>query len=180
MAGIVYRTICAEYGLEAPRTKQWRQNLRRWCLPFVSHFAHFGLGADVDKHQKKAVLIGVAISSDYCFKIETLVFFNFTIILKLINYTSGHLLFKWKTSKYVSGLVCQVDLLTFLKLLFSDEVRTGMYKDLFHPEQLISGKEDAANNYARGHYTVGKEIIDGVMERVRKMVGNNDKNKKRK
>ncbi len=34
-----------------------------------------------------------------------------------------------------------------------DEVRTGTYRQLFHPEQLISGKEDAANNYARGHYT---------------------------
>ncbi len=34
-----------------------------------------------------------------------------------------------------------------------DEVRTGMYRQLFHPEQLISGKEDAANNFARGHYT---------------------------
>lgn len=45
-----------------------------------------------------------------------------------------------------------------------------MYKELFHPDQLISGKEDAANNYARGHYTVGKDIIDRVMERVRKMV----------
>merc|ERR1719192_2684294 len=33
-------------------------------------------------------------------------------------------------------------------------------KQLFHPEQLISGKEDAANNYARGHYTIGKEIVD--------------------
>ncbi len=60
--------------------------------------------------------------------------------------------------------------------LFSDEVRVGKYKELFHPEQLISGKEDAANNYARGHYTVGKEIIDGVMERVRKMVSDNDTN----
>src|SRR2546430_14363891 len=40
-----------------------------------------------------------------------------------------------------------------------DEVRTGTYRQLFHPEQLITGKEDAANNYARGHYTVGKEII---------------------
>uniref|UniRef100_A0A8C7NSN9 Tubulin alpha chain n=1 Tax=Oncorhynchus mykiss TaxID=8022 RepID=A0A8C7NSN9_ONCMY len=50
-----------------------------------------------------------------------------------------------------------------------NEVRTGMYRQLYHPEQLISGKEDAANNYARGHYTVGKEIIDGVLERVRKM-----------
>jgi tubulin alpha len=50
-----------------------------------------------------------------------------------------------------------------------DEVRTGQYKQLFHPEQLISGKEDAANNYARGHYTAGKEIIDGVLDRIRKL-----------
>uniref|UniRef100_A0A7M4E158 Uncharacterized protein n=1 Tax=Crocodylus porosus TaxID=8502 RepID=A0A7M4E158_CROPO len=50
-----------------------------------------------------------------------------------------------------------------------DEIRTGTYHGLFHPEQLISGKEDAANNYARGHYTIGKEIIDTVLSRVRKM-----------
>uniref|UniRef100_A0A5F9DP07 Tubulin/FtsZ 2-layer sandwich domain-containing protein n=1 Tax=Oryctolagus cuniculus TaxID=9986 RepID=A0A5F9DP07_RABIT len=37
---------------------------------------------------------------------------------------------------------------------------------LFHPEQLITGKEDAANNYARGHYTIGKEIIDLVLDRI--------------
>ena len=36
-----------------------------------------------------------------------------------------------------------------------DEIRTGPYRQLFHPEQLINGKEDAANNYARGHYTIG-------------------------
>merc|ERR1712196_469529 len=41
-----------------------------------------------------------------------------------------------------------------------DEVRTGPYRQLYRPEQLISGKEDAANNYARGHYTIGKEIVD--------------------
>uniref|UniRef100_A0A914NM49 Tubulin/FtsZ GTPase domain-containing protein n=1 Tax=Meloidogyne incognita TaxID=6306 RepID=A0A914NM49_MELIC len=41
-----------------------------------------------------------------------------------------------------------------------DEIRTGTYRQLFHPEQLITGKEDAANNYARGHYTIGKELID--------------------
>jgi len=50
-----------------------------------------------------------------------------------------------------------------------DEVRTGQYRQLFHPDQLISGKEDAANNYARGHYTVGKEMIDLTLERVRKL-----------
>lgn len=51
-----------------------------------------------------------------------------------------------------------------------DEIRTGMYRDLFHPEQLITGKEDAANNFARGHYTVGKEIVDDVLDKIRKMV----------
>uniref|UniRef100_G1TKC3 Tubulin alpha chain n=1 Tax=Oryctolagus cuniculus TaxID=9986 RepID=G1TKC3_RABIT len=50
-----------------------------------------------------------------------------------------------------------------------DEVRTGTYRQLFHPEQLITGKEDAANNYARGHYTIGKEIIDLVLDRICKL-----------
>mgnify|MGYP003721405453 CR=1 FL=1 len=50
-----------------------------------------------------------------------------------------------------------------------DEVRTGTYRQLFHPEQLISGKEDAANNYARGHYTIGKEIVDLCLDRIRKL-----------
>ncbi|VEL32655.1 unnamed protein product [Protopolystoma xenopodis] len=50
-----------------------------------------------------------------------------------------------------------------------DEVRTGTYRQLFHPEQLIAGMEDAANNYARGYYTIGKEIIDLVLDRVRKL-----------
>merc|ERR1712037_340787 len=53
-----------------------------------------------------------------------------------------------------------------------DEIRTGTYKQLYHPEQLITGKEDAANNYARGHYTVGKEIIHGVLDRIRKLSDN--------
>ena len=32
-----------------------------------------------------------------------------------------------------------------------DEIRAGAYRALYHPEQLISGKEDAANNFARGY-----------------------------
>uniref|UniRef100_A0A671FSS1 Uncharacterized protein n=1 Tax=Rhinolophus ferrumequinum TaxID=59479 RepID=A0A671FSS1_RHIFE len=54
-----------------------------------------------------------------------------------------------------------------------DEVRTGTYRQLFHPEQLITGKEDAANNYARGHYTIGKEIVDLVLDRIRKLFQTN-------
>jgi tubulin alpha len=53
-----------------------------------------------------------------------------------------------------------------------DEVRTGTYRSLFHPEQMITGKEDASNNYARGHYTVGKEMIDQVLDKVRRVADN--------
>lgn len=54
-----------------------------------------------------------------------------------------------------------------MNIYFTDEVRQGTYRRLFHPEQLITGKEDAANNYARGHYTIGKEIVDLVLDRIR-------------
>ncbi|XP_078589251.1 tubulin alpha-1C chain-like [Branchiostoma floridae x Branchiostoma japonicum] len=47
------------------------------------------------------------------------------------------------------------------------EVPTGKYDQLFHPEQLITGKEDAANNYARAYDTIGKEIVD--LDRIRKL-----------
>lgn len=53
-----------------------------------------------------------------------------------------------------------------------DEIRTGTYRQLFHPETLITGKEDAANNYARGHYTIGKEMVDLVLDRIRKCADN--------
>jgi len=50
-----------------------------------------------------------------------------------------------------------------------DEVRTGAYRGLFHPSSLVTGLEDASNNYARGRYTAGRELIDDTMERLRKM-----------
>ena len=34
---------------------------------------------------------------------------------------------------------------------------------------MITGKEDAANNYARGHYTIGKELIDVTCDKVRRL-----------
>ena len=71
-----------------------------------------------------------------------------------------------------------------------DEVRNGPYRSLFHPETLVTGKEDAASNCmclvsvyynqcstllftdARGHYTIGKEQIDTVMDKVRRLADN--------
>lgn len=53
-----------------------------------------------------------------------------------------------------------------------DEIRTGSYKQLFHPEFMVKGKEDAANNYARGHYTVGKDMIEQTLDKIRRIADN--------
>jgi len=50
-----------------------------------------------------------------------------------------------------------------------NQVRNGDFGKLWHPDQLISGKEDAANNFARGHYTVGKDLLEISMHRIRKL-----------
>ncbi len=50
-----------------------------------------------------------------------------------------------------------------------DEVRTGIYRQIFYPELLISGKEDADNNFARGHYTIVREIVGLVFNRIRRL-----------
>nr|AAP47197.1 alpha-tubulin [Schmidtea polychroa] len=55
-----------------------------------------------------------------------------------------------------------------------DEIRTGTYRQLFHPDSLINGEEDAASNFARGHFTIGKSIIDVAMAQLRKVVDNCD------
>eukprot|EP01087_Luapelamoeba_hula_P011066 TRINITY_DN2982_c0_g1_i1.p1 TRINITY_DN2982_c0_g1~~TRINITY_DN2982_c0_g1_i1.p1 ORF type:complete len:469 (+),score=89.23 TRINITY_DN2982_c0_g1_i1:187-1593(+) len=50
-----------------------------------------------------------------------------------------------------------------------DEIKTGKYSKLFKPDSMIVGKEDAANNYARGHFTVGKEYLERSLDHIRKI-----------
>jgi len=56
-----------------------------------------------------------------------------------------------------------------------DEIRTGVYRRLFHPENLITGKEDAANNFARGCYSQGPKYLDVTLDRVRKQFWGRDR-----
>lgn len=55
-----------------------------------------------------------------------------------------------------------------------DEIRVGTYKYLFHPRQLISGKEDAANNFARGCYSIGPELLPCILNRIKLVMENCD------
>jgi len=51
-----------------------------------------------------------------------------------------------------------------------EEVLKGPTGKLYNKEYIIFAKEDAANNFARGHYTVGKEMMDQVNDRMQKLV----------
>merc|ERR1712154_333052 len=55
-----------------------------------------------------------------------------------------------------------------------DDVKNSEYAKIFDSNFLLSGKEDAANNFARGHYTVGKEMMNIINDRIRKLVDNSD------
>lgn len=49
-----------------------------------------------------------------------------------------------------------------------DSVRAGKYGKLFRPDNFVFGQSGAGNNWAKGHYTEGAELIDSVIEVVRK------------
>jgi tubulin alpha len=46
-----------------------------------------------------------------------------------------------------------------------DEVRTGKYRSLFHPETMITGKEDAASNCELSLFTCIIHLIGSVFAR---------------
>uniref|UniRef100_A0A182JRB7 Tubulin beta chain n=1 Tax=Anopheles christyi TaxID=43041 RepID=A0A182JRB7_9DIPT len=49
-----------------------------------------------------------------------------------------------------------------------DSVRSGPYGQLFRPDNFAFGQSGAGNNWAKGHYTEGAELVDSVLDIVRK------------
>jgi len=45
---------------------------------------------------------------------------------------------------------------------------SGRYGALFRPDNFIYGQSGAGNNWAKGHYTEGAELVDSVLEVMRK------------
>ena len=46
--------------------------------------------------------------------------------------------------------------------------RAGPFDKLFRPDNFVFGQTGAGNNWAKGHYTEGAELIDSVLDVVRK------------
>ncbi|EFP09422.1 CRE-BEN-1 protein [Caenorhabditis remanei] len=49
-----------------------------------------------------------------------------------------------------------------------DSVRSGPFGQLFRPDNFVFGQSGAGNNWAKGHYTEGAELVDNVLDVVRK------------
>jgi tubulin beta len=49
-----------------------------------------------------------------------------------------------------------------------DSVRAGPYGQIFRPDNFVFGQTGAGNNWAKGHYNEGAELIDSVLDVVRK------------
>jgi len=49
-----------------------------------------------------------------------------------------------------------------------DSVRAGQFGNIFRPDNFVFGQSGAGNNWAKGHYTEGAELIDSVLDVVRK------------
>ncbi|KAJ0169489.1 hypothetical protein K1T71_015076 [Dendrolimus kikuchii] len=49
-----------------------------------------------------------------------------------------------------------------------DAVRSGPYGQLFRPDNFVFGQSGAGNNWAKGHYTEGAELVDSVLDVIRK------------
>lgn len=51
-----------------------------------------------------------------------------------------------------------------------DSVRSGPFGQLFRPDNFVFGQSGAGNNWAKGHYTEGAELLDSVIDVVRYIV----------
>jgi len=49
-----------------------------------------------------------------------------------------------------------------------DSIKAGTYGKIFRPDNFVNGQSGAGNNWAKGHYTEGAELVDSIMDVVRK------------
>ena len=49
-----------------------------------------------------------------------------------------------------------------------DSVRSGPFGQIFRPDNFVFGQSGAGNNWVKGHYTEGAELVDSVLDVVRK------------
>lgn len=55
-----------------------------------------------------------------------------------------------------------------------ESVRYSTYGKIFRPDNFVYGQSGAGNNWAKGHYTEGAELVDEVLDVIRKEAEGSD------
>eukprot|EP01084_Bolivina_argentea_P308918 534273_1 len=117
------------------------------------------------------IQLGESVWQQYCAEHNIDISGNLSCYVKQIPDDTSYLcLFEQtKTHKYVAR-----NLMIDLEPNVIDDIRCSRYRNIFNPHFLLSGHQDAANNFARGYYSMGAEMIDIINDRLRKLVDNCD------
>lgn len=88
------------------------------------------------------------------YKILFIYYFNFNV--------SRYIILLFKGGKYVPRAV-----LVDLEPGTMDTVRSCPIGQMFRPDNFIVGQSGSANNWAKGYYTEGAELLESVMDVIR-------------
>ena len=55
-----------------------------------------------------------------------------------------------------------------------DSVRAGPFGQLFRPDNFVFGQTGAGNNWAKGYFSEGCELVDEALDSIRKEAENCD------
>ncbi|CAG2199023.1 TUBB [Mytilus edulis] len=83
----------------------------------------------------------------------------------IMNACAGDLL---RYRKQIGGKYVPRAVLVDLEPGTMDSVRSGPFGQIFRPDNFVFGQSGAGNNWAKGHYTEGAELVDSVLDVVRK------------
>ncbi|VDI36087.1 Hypothetical predicted protein [Mytilus galloprovincialis] len=165
MGNACWELYCLEHGIQPDGQMPSDKTIGGGDDSFNTFFSETGAG----KHVPRAVFVDLEPTVVDERSAEEIICLDMLKeeIMHSSNYIARPVTSSWVLRKEKLLLTCKMKTGHF-QIVLIDEVRTGTYRQLFHPEQLVTGKEDAANNYARGHYTIGKEIVDLALDRIRK------------
>lgn len=71
-------------------------------------------------------------------------------------------------TRYTASLISVITASSDKELGTMDAVRAGPFGQLFRPDNFVFGQSGAGNNWAKGHYTEGAELVDQVLDVVRR------------
>ncbi len=92
-----------------------------------------------------------------------LLYQHFSVYNLVVSSLSNHSILYFSGGKYVPRAV-----LVDLEPGTMDSVRSGPFGQIFRPDNFVFGQSGAGNNWAKGHYTEGAELVDSVLDVVRK------------